>query len=394
MTTTVAASLTEAGQIAPTLSPSQVRCQPNTERRRIDVREQHEFDSGHLPDALHLSRGLLEASIKTYVPDRTTPLTLYCAAGTRSLLAAKTLHDMGYTNVATMTGGLTAWTQQGFPVAANDDLTAAQRDRYARHLLLPEVGTSGQRALLDAKVLIVGAGGLGSPAALYLAAAGVGTLGLIDFDTVEASNLQRQLLHTQARVGMRKTASAKAALNALNSEVVVQLHDEPLTAVNCADLFNAYDLVINGCDNFATRYLVNDVAVLSGTPLVDGSVHRFNGEATVVLPGQTACYRCRYPAPPSPGNGPSCTQAGVLGVLPGIVGTIQATEAIKLILRQGTSLAGRLLRIDALAMSFSEYTVPRDPACPVCGEHPSIDAPIDYVEFCSGVTSVAQAAHP
>lgn len=368
------------------ISPSDVQ-RELSERSLIDVREQHEFDVGHIPDAIHMPHGVLESAIETQVPDRAAPLALYCAAGTRSRLAATTLRAMGYTDVATMTGGFDAWLEHGLPVIAASELTPAQCDRYSRHLLLPEVGVSGQRALLSARVLIIGAGGLGSPAALYLAAAGVGTLGIVDHDRVEVSNLQRQILHTQARVGTAKTASAGATLTALNSDVTVRQHQEPLSIANCRELFDAYDIVVNGCDNFPTRYLTNDVAVLTGTPLVDGSVHRFTGDVTVVLPGESACYRCRYPAPPTPQNAPSCSTAGVLGVLPGIVGTIQATETIKLILGRGSPLAGRLLRVDGLAMTFREYTVPRDPQCPVCGDHPTIDAPIDYDQFCSGTTA-------
>ncbi len=381
--TSTAAQLAETSRgVIGEVSPLDVgRAQAN--RSLIDVREQHEFDAGHIPGAVHLPRGVLETAIEAHAPDRATPLVLYCAAGARSSRAATTLHDMGYTDVATMTGGFNSWRELGLPVAADDDLTPAQRDRYSRHLLLPEVGAQGQRKLLNARVLIIGAGGLGSPAALYLAAAGVGTLGIVDNDHVESSNLQRQILHDETRVGATKTASAAASMTALNSDVIVEQHDQPLAAANCRELFDAYDIVVNGCDNFPTRYLANDVAVFSATPLVDGSVHRFTGEATVMLPGQSACYRCRYPAPPRPENAPSCSAAGVLGVLPGIVGTIQAAETIKLILGRGSSLAGRLLRIDGLAMTFREYAVPSDPACPVCGKDSTITEPIDYDQFCS-----------
>ncbi|MGH3428122.1 MAG: ThiF family adenylyltransferase [Mycobacteriales bacterium] len=249
------------------------------------------------------------------------------------------------------------------------------------------MGKPGQLRLLAARVLVIGAGGLGSPVALYLAAAGVGTIGISDFDTVDVSNLQRQIVHNETRVGIAKTDSARATLNALNSEVRVRTHPEPLNSENCAELFADYDIIVNGCDNFATRYLANDVAIFGGKPLVDGSVNRFTGEVTVVVPGTSACYRCRYPEPPDPTDAPSCSEAGVFGVLPGIIGSIQAVETIKLILNQGTSLAGRLLRLEALTMTFTEYSVPRDPACPVCGDAPSIIGPVDYVGFCAGVTT-------
>ncbi|MGH3544482.1 MAG: molybdopterin-synthase adenylyltransferase MoeB [Mycobacteriales bacterium] len=382
---TTAAHNTQANSDAREISPHDAR-RELPERGLIDVREQHELDAGHIPEATHIPRGVLESTIAAHVPKHDTPLTLYCAAGVRSRMAAATLRSAGYTDVATMTGGFDAWRELGLPISAvaDDTLTPAQHDRYSRHLLLPEVGPRGQRALLDARILIVGAGGLGSPAALYLAAAGVGALGIVDHDVVETSNLQRQILHTQARVGTAKTASAAQTLNALNGDTTIEQHNQPLSVANCRGLFDRYDIVVNGCDNFPARYLANDVAVFSGTPLVDGSVHRFTGEASVVLPGQSACYRCRYPTPPSPENAPSCSAAGVLGVLPGIVGSIQAAETIKLILGRGTSLAGRLLRVDGLSMTFREYTVPRDPQCPVCGEHPSITEPIVYDQFCAG----------
>jgi molybdopterin/thiamine biosynthesis adenylyltransferase/rhodanese-related sulfurtransferase len=382
---TTAAHNTSAGNGVREISPHDAQ-RELPERRLIDVREQHEFDAGHVTGATHIPHGELKPAIEAHAPDRAIPLTLYCAAGARSRLAATTLHDMGYTDIATMTGGFDAWRELGLPISAvaDDTLTPAQRDRYSRHLLLPEVGPRGQRALLDARVLIIGAGGLGSPAALYLAAAGVGTLGIVDHDYVEPSNLQRQILHNETRVGTAKTASAAATLSAMNGDVTVEQHDEALTTVNCRKLFDAYDIIVNGCDNFPTRYLANDVAIFTATPLVDGSVHRFTGEATVILPGQSACYRCRYPSPPRPENAPSCSAAGVLGVLPGIVGSIQAAETIKLILRRGTPLAGRLLRVDGLTMTFKEYAVPRDPQCLVCGENPLITEPIDYDQFCSG----------
>jgi molybdopterin/thiamine biosynthesis adenylyltransferase len=261
-------------------------------------------------------------------------------------------------------------------------LTPEQRERYSRHFLLSEVGEEGQARLLDSKVLIIGAGGLGAPVAYYLAAAGVGTLGLVDFDKVERSNLQRQIIHTEDRLGMLKTRSAAIALTALNPEVQVVEHNLHLDSSNAAEVLAGYDVIVNGCDNFPTRYLVNDVAVFLGKPLVDGGIFRFEGQVTTMVPGASPCYRCRYAAPPPPEEAPSCAEAGVLGVLPGLVGLVQATEVVKLILGIGDVLSGRLLHVDALAMEFREFRIRKDPNCPVCGERPTITAPIDYEGFC------------
>lgn len=348
----------------------------------IDVRDRHELDAGTIPGAAHLSRGNLELDIETHVPDRDTPITVYCEAGSRSLLAGRSLKELGYRNVRSLAGGFRSWRDHGFDVTREPTLTTAQHARYQRQIRLPEIGEAGQRKLLSARVLLIGAGGLGSPVALYLAAAGVGTLGVVDPDTVDASNLHRQILHTEARVGTAKTESTRLALGALNSDVRIETHAEALTSANARVLFDSYDVVVNGCDNFPTRYLANDMAVFTGTPLVDGSVNRFDGEVTTLLPGTSACYRCRYPEPPAPGAVPSCADAGVLGVLPGIVGTLQAAETLKLLLGRGRSLAGRLLRFDALEMTFREYTVAPDPECAVCSERPTITEPIDYAGFC------------
>ena len=291
-----------------------------------------------------------------------------------------------------MSGGFGAWKQAGLDFVVPRALTTEQKQRYSRHLLVPEVGEEGQRKLLDAKVLIIGAGGLGSPAALYLAAAGVGTIGFVDFDVVDVSNLQRQILHTEDRIGMRKTESARIALQALNHDVRVVEHNEMLNSENARDIFEQYDVIVNGCDNFPARYLANDVAIFAKKPLVDGGVFRFEGQVTTVVPFQSPCYRCRYPAPPPPEEAPSCAEAGVLGVVPGIVGVLQATEVIKLIVGVGEPLTGRLLHVDALAMRFREYRVPRDPECPVCGESPTITEPIDYAGFCAAPVGVATEA--
>jgi molybdopterin/thiamine biosynthesis adenylyltransferase len=311
-------------------------------------------------------------------------VTLYYAAGVRSLLAARALLEMGYEDVASLSGGFDAWKAAGYDeFVIPHALSAEQKLRYSRHLLMPEIGEEGQARLLGAKVLLIGTGGLGSPAALYLAAAGVGTLGLVDFDTVDVSNLQRQILHTQDRIGMPKTQSAKIALNALNPDVHVVEHAEVLNSESAPRLFRQYDVIVNGCDNFPTRYLANDMAIFERKPLVDGGIFRFEGQVSTILPFSSPCYRCRYPAPPPPEEAPSCAEAGVLGVLPGIVGVLQATEVIKLILDRGTLLTGRLLHIDVLDMRFREFRVPRDPACPVCGENPTITEPIDYEGFCA-----------
>lgn len=382
--------LAAARQVVPEVTVAQVR--DGNGRVVIDVREQDEWDQGHLPGAVHISKGYLETRIEDAVPDRSTPLTLYCAAGVRSLLAARALREMGYEDVASMSGGFGAWKQAGFDFALPASLSPEQKQRYSRHLLIPEVGEEGQAKLLDARVLLIGAGGLGSPAALYLAAAGVGTIGLVDFDVVDISNLQRQILHTNDRVGMRKTESARIAITALNPDVRVVQHNEVLNSETAPAMFRNYDVIVNGCDNFPTRYLANDVAIFENKPLVDGGIFRFDGQVTTVIPFASPCYRCRYPAPPPPEEAPSCAEAGVLGVLPGIVGVLQATEVIKLIAGIGEPLTGRVLHVDALDMRFRQFRVPRDPACPVCGENPTITAPIDYEGFCAAPANVATEA--
>jgi adenylyltransferase/sulfurtransferase len=354
----------------------------------LDVREQDEVDQGYITGAVHLSKGFLELQIEDRIPDRSTPLTIYCAGGVRSLLAGQALRSMGYENVESLAGGFGAWKQKGYEFTVPKLLTPEQKIRYSRHLLVPEVGEEGQQKLLAARVLLIGAGGLGAPAALYLAAAGVGTLGLLDFDTVDMSNLQRQVIHTQDRVGMAKTESARIQINALNPDVKVVEHREMLNSENAREIFEQYDIIVNGCDNFPTRYLANDVAIFTRKPLVDGGIFRFEGQVTTVLPHQSPCYRCRYPAPPPPEEAPSCAEAGVIGVLPGIVGILQATEVVKLIVGAGEPLAGRLLHIDALDMKFREFRVPRDPQCPVCGESPTITEPIDYEGFCMAPNAV------
>ncbi|CAN5794953.1 molybdopterin-synthase adenylyltransferase MoeB [soil metagenome] len=336
--------------------------------RVVDVRESPEWEEGHLPGALHISKSYLEQRIEAAVPDRDAPVVLYCAGGIRSLFAAQTLSEMGYTDVVSMIGGFQAWKSEGRPWRTPVVLSQQQKQRYSRHLLIPEVGIEGQARLLDSKVLLIGAGGLGSPAMLYLAAAGVGTLGIVDFDTVDLSNLQRQIVHTTERVGRRKTESAAETLQALNPDVTVMPHEEMLTEENVERLIAAYDVILDGTDTFETRYTLNDAAVRAGIPVVHASVFRFEGQLTVFRPFDGPCYRCLYPTPPPPELAPGCSVAGVLGVVPGVMGMLQATEAIKLLLGIGDSLAGRLLIYDALDGTFQEVQLRRDPDCPACGQ--------------------------
>ena len=349
----------------------------------VDVREKDEVKDGTLPGAVVVPRGFLEMQIEQKVPDKGAPVVLYCAGGTRSALAARTLAGLGYTRVESATLGFVRWKDLGYPIEKPPQLTEAQRDRYSRHLLLPEVGEVGQAKLLASKVLLLGAGGLGSPAALYLAAAGVGTLGLVDADVVDASNLQRQILHATSRVGMPKVDSAEKAIVDLNPDVKVVKFQERLTSANVERIFEGFDVVVDGCDNFPTRYLVNDASVFLNKPVVHGSIFRFEGQVTTFVPRQGPCYRCLYPEPPPPHLAPSCQEAGVLGILPGLIGVIQATEAIKLLLGRGTSLNGRLLTYDSLRMKFGELKLRRDKACPLCGEAPTIKGYIDYEGFCN-----------
>jgi molybdopterin/thiamine biosynthesis adenylyltransferase/rhodanese-related sulfurtransferase len=348
----------------------------------VDVREKEEYREGHLPEALSVPRGFLEMQIEGKVADKNAPIVAYCQGGTRSMLAGKVLKDMGYTDVVSMAGGYGAWKNSGKPWEQDFKFTEEQLNRYSRHFLLSEVGEAGQAKLLQSKVLCLGAGGLGSPVALYLAAAGVGTLGLVDNDVVDLSNLQRQILHTNDRVGMPKTESAKLTINALNPDVKVIEHRTRLDSSNVMEVFRDYDVIVDGCDNFPTRYLVNDACVMLGKPNVHGSIFQFEGQATVFQPGVGPCYRCLFPEPPPPGMAPSCQEAGVLGVLPGLVGSIQALETLKLILGVGDPLIGRLAHIDTLGMSVRVLRLRRDAKCPMCGDAPTITQLIDYEEFC------------
>src|SRR3989454_6928846 len=356
----------------------------------VDVREQEEWDEGHIPGAVHVPRGHLESRIERLAPDTGRPVVVYCSAGNRSAFAAKTLAELGYEDVVSLAGGFTDWKRNGFPVRLQTGLDAPSRARYSRHLLIPEVGEEGQLQLLDSKVLLVGAGGLGSPASLYLAAAGVGRIGIVDADVVDESNLQRQIVHSTESLGEPKVESAKRAIEALNPDVEVVSYKERLTSENIERILaDGWDVIVDGADNFPTRYLVNDASIWHKIPVVHGSIYRFEGQVTVFKPYEGPCYRCLFPQPPPPDMAPSCAEGGVLGVLPGIIGSLQANETIKLILGIGDPLVGRLLLFDALAPSFTEVTLRRDPACPVCGESPTITEDVDYVEFCSGTREPA-----
>jgi sulfur-carrier protein adenylyltransferase/sulfurtransferase len=348
----------------------------------LDVREPDEHSQGAIPGAIHLARGNLESGIESRVPDHDVPIVVHCASGTRSAFAAKTLGEMGYTDVASLKGGFNRWKDEGRPWSVPETLTAEQRNRYQRHLLLPEVGEEGQLELLGSKVLLLGAGGLGSPAAMYLAAAGVGTLGIIDMDVVDASNLQRQILHNVDRIGERKVDSAKKTLVALNPDVDVVTYDVRLGADNVVGIFEEFDVVVDGTDNFPTRYLVNDASLKTRTPVVHGSIFRFEGQVSAYLPYDGPCYRCQVPEPPPAELAPSCAEAGVLGVLPGIIGSLQAMEAIKLLLGIGEPLKGRLLAYDALEESFRTFRVLRDPDCPACSHPPEELVIAEYDELC------------
>ena len=351
----------------------------------VDVRERDEWEEGHIPGAVHIPRGFLESRIESALPDRSQPIVLYCSGGNRSAFGAKALAELGYENVASLAGGFTDWKRNGFPWELPRALDDAKRRRYSRHLLIPEIGEEGQHKLLDSRILLLGAGGLGSPAALYLAAAGVGTLGIVDDDSVDETNLQRQVIHGTDRLGDSKAESAKRTIEALNPDVTVKLYKERLSSENADRILGeGWDVIVDGTDNFPTRYLVNDASVWHGIPVVHGSIYRFEGQATVFKPHEGPCYRCLFPQPPPPELAPSCAEGGVLGVLPGIIGSLQANEAIKLAVGIGEPLVGRLLLFDALGTTFTEVALRRDPDCPVCGESPTITDYIDYVEFCQG----------
>jgi sulfur-carrier protein adenylyltransferase/sulfurtransferase len=354
----------------------------------IDCREADEHTQGAIPGSIWIPRGKLEQRIEQAVPDRTTAVVPYCASGNRSLFAQRTLAELGYTQVRSLAGGFSGWKRAGLPWQVPDVLRADQEARYSRHTMLPEVGIAGQKQLLASKVACIGAGGLGSPAAMYLAAAGVGTLGIVDDDVVDASNLQRQILHGTDRLQTPKVESAERTLKNLNPDVTVDKHRARLTSGNAIEILARYDVIVDGTDNFATRYLVNDVALRLGKPVVHASIFRFEGQITVFGATGSPCYRCLYPEPPPPEDAPSCAEAGVLGVLPGTLGVLQATEAIKLLLGLGDTLAGRLLVYDALKTRFRELKLRRDPKCPTCGD--GVDRAaiqlVDYEQFCAPST--------
>ncbi len=373
------------------VDPGAVRDQLNNGAVVVDVREPEEWAAGHIPGAKHVPKSYFESRIEGAIPDRSSHVVLYCASGNRSAWATRTmLEDLGYENVESMTGGFTLWKDRGYEVEQPRTLTAEQRERYSRHLLLPEVGAEGQQKLLDAKVLLLGAGGLGSPAALYLAAAGVGTLGIVDNDVVDVSNLQRQVIHSTDRVGVSKVDSAEETIRGLNPDVKVEKYDVRLGPENIMEIIEGYDVVVDGLDNFPTRYLLNDASVRLKIPVVSAAILGFEGQLSVFKPYDGPCYRCLFPYPPPAELAPSCGANGVLGVLPGTMGLLQATEVIKLILGEGNPLIGRLMLYDALEASFTEVRIPRDPQCPICSREPEAisDEEMgvfpDYEAFCAG----------
>jgi molybdopterin/thiamine biosynthesis adenylyltransferase/rhodanese-related sulfurtransferase len=356
----------------------------------VDVREQQEFEESHIPGALHVPRGHLESRIEGAAKDRSQRVVLYCASGNRSALAAKTLQDeLGYENVESMTGGITLWKDRGFDVEVPRRLSDEQRERYSRHLLVPEIGIEGQLKLLDAKVLLLGAGGLGSPTALYLAAAGVGTLGIVDDDEVDLSNLQRQIIHSNDRVGVAKVDSAEQAINGLNPDVEVLKYQTRLDSSNIMEIIEGYEVIVDGVDNFPTRYLLNDASVRLKIPVVSASILGFDGQLSVFAPYEGPCYRCLYPTPPPAELAPSCGANGVLGALPGVMGVLQAIEVVKLVTGAGEPLIGRLLLYEALSTQFTDLKLRRDPDCPICSRDPGeiSDEEMgkfpDYEAFCA-----------
>lgn len=379
--------LVELKNTIPEVSPKEALDLQRQGAALIDVREPDEVAQGSPGGAYRISKGFLELKIEQMVPALERTVIVTCASGARSLFAAEALQRLGYKDVRSIAGGFNAWKNAGLPFEIPKVLDAVARERYSRHLLMPEIGEKGQRELLSSRVLVVGAGGLGSPAALYLAAAGVGTLGILDHDTVDRSNLQRQVLHTDNRVGMPKVVSARIAIESLNPGVKVITHESHLDSNNVEGIFSGYDIVVDGSDNFATRYLINDACVKLGLPNIHGSVYRFEGQATVFWPAYAKsagpCYRCLYPEPPPPEMAPSCAEAGVLGVLPGVIGLLQAVETIKIILRVGEPLVGRLLYYDALKGSFSELNIQRDPRCRYCGDDTDFPGYMDYQSFCA-----------
>lgn len=379
--------LDEIRALIPEVMPEDALALQNTGALLIDVREADEIAAGSPKQALRMGRGFLELRIEDSVEDKSRTLLTLCAGGVRSLFAAEALRNMGYTDVRSVTGGFNRWKNQGLPFEVPLTLDADARERYSRHLLLPEVGESGQVKLMGSKVLLIGAGGLGSPAAYYLAAAGVGTLGVVDHDVVDRSNLQRQILHTEARVGMPKVDSARETLEALNPKIKVVGYQAHLSADNVEDILSGYDVIVDGTDNLPTRYLINDVCVKLGLPNVHAAVYRFEGQITVFWPGyekhRGGCYRCMFPEPPPAEMAPSCSEIGVLGVMPGVIGVLQAVEAIKILLSIGEPLVGKMLYYDALRANFTEFKLKRNPQCRYCGDDAHITGYVDYAQVCA-----------
>jgi molybdopterin/thiamine biosynthesis adenylyltransferase/rhodanese-related sulfurtransferase len=372
------------------IDPGEARSQASNGAVLVDVRDSEEFEAGHIPGAKHVPRGYLESRIEGAVPDHGQHVILYCATGQRSALAAHTLREMlGYEHVESMTGGITLWKDRGYEVEVPQGLSKEQRERYSRHLLIPEVGMEGQQKLLEAKVLLLGAGGLGSPAALYLAAAGVGTLGIVDNDEVDLSNLQRQVLHTTDRIGVPKVDSAEQTLNGINPDVEIVKYPVRLDASNIMEIIDGYDVIVDGLDNFPTRYLLNDASVRLKIPVVSAAILGFDGQLSVFAPYEGPCYRCLFREPPPAELAPSCGANGVLGVLPGTMGLLQATEVIKLVIGEGDPLIGRMLLYDALGATFTTVKIKRDPECPICSRDPSeisdeeMGVFPDYEAFCA-----------
>lgn len=379
--------LAELKAAVPEITPEEAASLQKTGAVLVDVREREEVAQGSPQGALRLGRGFLELKIEDAVPDMECTVMVMCAGGVRSLFAAEGLKRMGYADVRSIAGGFNSWKNKGMPFEIPQVLDDDARERYARHLLLPEVGEAGQLKLLNSKVLLVGAGGLGSPSAYYLAAAGVGTLGIVDHDVVDRSNLQRQILHNESRVGVSKAQSAKQTLEALNPKVNVIAHETHLSSDNVEEILGAYDVVVDGTDNLPTRYLINDACVRLGKPNIHAAIYRFEGQLTVFWPGyekqRTGCYRCMFPEPPPPEFAPSCSETGVLGVLPGVLGTLQAVETIKVLLGIGEPLVGRMLYYDALKASVSEWKLPRRKQCPTCGDEARFTGYTDYAQVCA-----------
>ncbi len=378
--------LAAARETIPEITPQELAAKKDT--IIIDVREPNEWEEGVIEGALLIPQGILEHTVEAKVPNTNTPMVIYCGSGQRSLLAGKALQELGYKNIVSLAGGFERWRIEGQNGQHSDSLTRDQRARYARHLSLKNVGEQGQARLLNAKVLVIGAGGLGSPACLYLAAAGIGSIGIMDYDIVETSNLQRQILHSTDQIGKQKVNSAYKRLSGLNPDVKIKPYATRLTSENALDIMENYDVVVDGGDNFPTRYLVNDAALHLKVPIVHGSIFRFEGQATVFDPYNGPCYRCLFPLPPPQELSLNCKETGVLGVVPGVIGSIQATETIKLILGIGDTLNGRLLTYDALDQSFMELSIVRNPKCPSCALEDRPPRLVDYDETCIPVGNV------